>query len=68
MQQYDKMRKREAYIDAFRKEEMFADDLSAFDTAREVVQDLIDEYTAATKADYLQWGLRKAQQQTAPTR
>lgn len=56
IQQYDKMRKREAYLDQFRKEEMFKDDLSELDSAREVVQDLIDEYTAATKPDYLQWG------------
>ena len=40
----------------FRKEEMFADNLDEMDNSREVVQDLINEYIAATKPDYLTWG------------
>jgi len=55
-QQYDKLRKREAFLDQFKKEELFKDDLSELDDARDVVQELIDEYKAATKPDYLQWG------------
>ena len=56
LRDYDKMRKREAYIEQFRKEEMFADNLDEMDDSREVVQNLVDEYTAATKPDYLTWG------------
>ena len=40
----------------FRKEDMFADSLDEMDNSREVVQDLINEYVAATKPDYLTWG------------
>jgi len=56
LRDYDKMRKREAYIEQFRKEDMFADNLDEMDDSREVVQNLVDEYIAATKPDYLMWG------------
>ena len=56
LQQYDKLRKREAFLDQFKKEDLFKDDLSELDDARDVVQELIDEYHAATKVDYLQYG------------
>lgn len=35
---------------------MFKDNLDELDSSREVVQELIDEYIAATTPDYLQWG------------
>ena len=38
------------------REPMFADGLEEFDSAREVVTDLIDEYKAAERADYVTWG------------
>ncbi|KAK9754013.1 Tubulin C-terminal domain [Popillia japonica] len=56
LQQYDKLRKREAFLEQFRKEEMFKDNLNELDDSREVVQDLVDEYVAATRADYCNWG------------
>lgn len=59
LRQYDKLRKREAFLDQFRKEEVFSKDLNELDDSRDVVQDLVDEYEAATKADYLSWGLNK---------
>ncbi len=34
---------------------MFKDNLDEFDASREVVQQLIDEYHAATKPDYITW-------------
>ena len=34
MTQYDKLRKREAFMDQFRKQPMFRDDLSEFDDSR----------------------------------
>ena len=40
----------------FRKEEMFADNLDEMDDSRNVVQNLVDEYVAATKPEYLTWG------------
>ncbi|KJE94277.1 tubulin gamma-1 chain [Capsaspora owczarzaki ATCC 30864] len=56
--QYDKMRKREAYMDQFRKEPMFSDSLDEFDSSREIVQQVIDEYKAAERADYATYGTR----------
>lgn len=54
--QYDKLRKREAFLEQFRKEAMFKDNLDELDESRKVVQDLIDEYSAATREDYCTWG------------
>ncbi|XP_071957293.1 tubulin gamma-1 chain isoform X2 [Antedon mediterranea] len=54
--QYDKLRKREAFLEQFRKEEMFKENLDELDNSREVVQQMIDEYHAATKPDYISWG------------
>jgi hypothetical protein len=56
LQQYDKLRKREAFLEQFRKESMFKDSLEELDHSREVVQELVDEYQAATRPDYLSWG------------
>ena len=42
--QYDKLRKRNAFLEQYRREPMFADGLEEFDSAREVVTDLIEEY------------------------
>lgn len=60
LRQYDKLRKREAFLEQFRKEAMFQDNLEELDVSREVVQHLVDEYIAATKADYLTWGMQQA--------
>ena len=49
---YDKLRKRGAFLDQFRKESIFRDNLDEFDDARNVVQMLVDEYNAATRPDY----------------
>lgn len=43
-------------MDQFKKENMFKDNLDEFDDSRESLQQLVDEYTAATKPDYLSWG------------
>jgi len=59
-QQYDKLRKRDAFLDNFRKVAMFADDLTEFDDSRAIVQDLIEEYRASESADYINWGLDRA--------
>ena len=47
------MRKRNAFIEGYKRTAPFADDLNEFDEAREVVTDLIAEYEAAEDADYL---------------
>jgi len=59
LRDYDKLMKRGAFIDQFKKEDMFKDNLDEFDESREVVQQLVDEYHAARKENYLSWGLDK---------
>ncbi|XP_033173559.1 tubulin gamma-2 chain [Drosophila mauritiana] len=53
--QYDKLRKRNAFLDNFRRESMFQDDLTELDIARDTVDCLVQEYDAATQIDYPQW-------------
>ena len=38
---------------------MFQDSLDEMDDSRDVIQSLVDEYTAATKSDYLSWGMNR---------
>ena len=56
LRDYDKMRRVNAYIEQFRKEDMFSDNLDEMDNSRDVVQNLVDEYRAATKPEYLTYG------------
>jgi tubulin gamma len=51
--QYEGMRKRNAFLEGYKKTAPFADNLSEFDEAKEVVADLIAEYEAAEDANYL---------------
>lgn len=57
--QYDKLRKREAFLEQFRKEDIFKDNFDELDNSREVVQQLVDEYSAATRPDYISWGTQE---------
>ncbi|KAK5256487.1 gamma-tubulin [Exophiala xenobiotica] len=51
--QYEKMRKRNAYLEQYKKEAPFAEGLGEFDEAKEVVMGMIAEYEAAEKDNYL---------------
>lgn len=53
VKQFDGMRKRNAFMESYKKTAPFAENLNEFDEAREVVGDLIAEYEAAEDADYL---------------
>lgn len=57
LKQYDRIRKRNAFLDNYRKEPMFHENLDEFDNARETVQGLVDEYKAMEKPDYLDYGI-----------
>jgi tubulin gamma len=56
LNQYDRIRSRNAFLDNYRKEPMFADSLDEFDHSRETVQNLVDEYRACERADYVDFG------------
>lgn len=59
--QYDKLKKRGAFLDQFKREDMFKDDLSELDESRSVVDCLVQEYEAATKSNYLQWSASRGE-------
>lgn len=51
--QYSTLRKRNAFLESYKRETPFRDGLGEFDEAKEVVQSLIDEYQEAEDPDYL---------------
>lgn len=53
--QYHKLKSRHAFLENYKKERMFAENLDEFDDSEEVVKSLIDEYKAAEKEDYINW-------------
>ena len=55
LSQYDRIRRRNAFLDNYRREPMFADNLDEFDSARETVQCLVDEYRACERKDYVDY-------------
>ncbi|KAL5993548.1 Tubulin gamma-1 chain [Asimina triloba] len=58
LSQYEKLRKKQAFLDNYRKFPMFADnDLSEFDESRELIESLVDEYKACESPDYIKWGI-----------
>lgn len=61
LNQYDKLRKRGAFLEQFRREDMFKDDLSELDDSREVIDCLVQEYEAATQPNYLSWQGNKSE-------
>ena len=48
--------KKKAYLDMFRREEMFKDSLEEFNDAQETVLKVVEEYNASERNDYLEWG------------
>ncbi|XP_059634309.1 tubulin gamma-1 chain-like isoform X3 [Cornus florida] len=58
LSQYEKLRKKQAFLDNYRKFPMFADnDLSELDESRDVIKSLVDEYKACESPDYIKWGM-----------
>ena len=57
LKQYDQIRKRNAFLDTYRKEPIFAENFDEFDDSRETVQSLVDEYKACERADYVDYGI-----------
>lgn len=51
--QYNALRKRNAFLESYKREPMFEKTFDEFDDAKEVVQGLIQEYEEAENPDYL---------------
>ncbi|ORX53984.1 tubulin gamma chain [Hesseltinella vesiculosa] len=62
--QYDRLRKRNAFLEQYRRDPMFNNNLEEFDDSRQVVQDLIDEYEACETPDYVNYGVRERMDQS----
>lgn len=61
LSQYMLLRKRNAFLDQYKREAMFADDLSEFDDSEEVVRQLCNEYQMAGTGHYMKWAMRGGQ-------
>ena len=62
--QYKKLRQRGAFLDQYKKQKIFSDGLEEFDSSAEIVTNLVEEYKASDKSDYLQWSGRKQKRGT----
>ncbi|KAF8314285.1 gamma tubulin [Clavulina sp. PMI_390] len=56
LDQFDRLWRRKAFLDQYKKEAMFSDGLGEFEDARQTVQELLDEYKACESADYISYG------------
>lgn len=54
--QFDRLKNRNAFLEGYKKEPMFKDNLDEFDDARECVVELMAEYKAAENPDYISGG------------
>lgn len=53
---FNSLFKKRVFLDNFRKEDMFKDDLEEFNDSQDVVLKVIEEYNASERNDYLEWG------------
>ena len=58
LKQYDKIKSRNAFLDNYRREAVFQHSLDEFDHSREVVQNLVEEYRACERPDYVNFGMQ----------
>jgi len=56
VKQYQTLRKRNAYLEHFKKSSVFENNFDEFDDSKEVAESVIEEYKAAEKPDYVEWG------------
>ncbi|KIJ34608.1 hypothetical protein M422DRAFT_782767 [Sphaerobolus stellatus SS14] len=56
LDQYDRLRKRNAFLENYKKEKMFENGLEEFDDSRATVEELLKEYKACESPDYISYG------------
>ncbi|KAH8829657.1 gamma tubulin [Flagelloscypha sp. PMI_526] len=56
LDQFDKLKRRNAFLEQYKKERMFSDGLEEFDDARATCDELLKEYKACENADYINYG------------
>ncbi len=55
LKQFGRLFEKRAFLDNYKRQPVFADDLEEFESARDVVRLLTDEYRAAETSDYVSW-------------
>jgi len=56
LEDYEKLYKKNAFLNNYQKEDIFSEGLEEFDASHEVVRSLQEEYKAAERPDYITWG------------
>jgi len=54
--QFDRLRRRNAFMEQYKKEKVFENSLAEFDDARATAEELLKEYKACESADYISYG------------
>ncbi|KAJ7194605.1 gamma tubulin [Mycena pura] len=62
LDQFDKLRKKNAFMEQYKKERMFENSLEEFDDARATCEELMKEYKACESADYITYGAQDGDQ------
>ena len=53
LDQFDRLKKRNAFIEQYKKEKVFENGLEEFDDARATCEELLKEYKACESPDYI---------------
>ncbi|CAE6393691.1 unnamed protein product [Rhizoctonia solani] len=56
LDQFDRLKRRNAFMDQYRKERMFEHGLEEFDDSRATVEETMNEYKACESPDYISYG------------
>ncbi|KAF8275211.1 gamma tubulin [Lactarius quietus] len=62
LDQFDRLRKRNAFLEQYKKERMFENGLEEFDDARATADELLKEYKACESPDYISYGSNDGEQ------
>ncbi|KAH9916003.1 Tubulin/FtsZ [Fomitopsis serialis] len=60
--QFDRLRKRNAFVEQYKKEKIFENGLEEFDDAKVTAEELLEEYKACESPDYITYGSPVAEQ------
>lgn len=53
---FNNIYKKKAFLDGYRKQEMFKNNFDEFDESIEIIEKVVAEYNAMQRNDYLEWG------------
>ncbi|KAL1746985.1 gamma tubulin [Schizophyllum fasciatum] len=62
LDQFDRLRKKNAFMEQYKKEKMFENGLEEFDDARATCDELLKEYKACESPDYISYGSTEGEQ------